>query len=706
MKSNTKYITKRSGKHEPFEPKNIINAVLRAIEATASSCNISASLEQKDGAYVFANTVARSVCQSIDETFQFPFIPKVEDVQDLVEKELIAQNQAEIAKAYILYRDLHKRIRSTSNVMMDIDRTMNGYLSQDDWRVNENSNVNYSLGGLILHNSGAIVANYWLNSIYPAHVSAAHRDGDMHIHDLSMFSGYCAGWSLRQLLLEGFGGVKNKISSGPAKHLSTLISQMINFLGTMQNEWAGAQAFSSFDTYLAPFVRADGLSYNQIKQELQHFVFSINTPSRWGSQAPFTNITLDWTVPDDLKDQPVIVGGLEQNTTYRDYQVEMDLINRAFLEVMVEGDANSRGFAYPIPTYNITRSFDWDSPNAKRLFNMAAKYGTPYFQNFINSDLDPSDVRSMCCRLQLDKRELKRRGGGLFGADELTGSIGVVTINMGRIGYLSQSKEAYFEKLETIMNTAMESLEIKRTVINRLMNSNLFPYTKRYLKHLNNHFSTIGINGMNESCLNFLSLSLGHSEAIAFTKEVLEWMRNKLKRYQEETGTLYNLEATPAEATSYRLAKLDKQHYPDIHCSGKTDPYYTNSSQLPVDEFTDIFDALERQDELQCLYTGGTVFHGFLGEKLPNWQACRDLVHTIASSFRLPYFTITPTYSICQSHGYLSGEQFSCPNCHEETEVYSRIVGYYRPVQNWNKGKKSEYKLRATFSCPSESCVA
>ena len=680
-----KFVKKREGMKVPFELNKIIIAIQKAAKAIG---------ETETG---FVQDISIHIKNRIEKQFQNPIIPSVEEIQDIVEKELIEKNHSKIAKSYILYRDLHKRIRSTSSIMMDIEQTMDGYLKKSDWRVNENSNINYSLGGLILHNSGSITANYWLNNIYPDSVSKAHQNGDFHIHDLSMFSGYCAGWSLRQLIEEGFGGVKNKISSKPAKHLSTLISQMVNFLGVMQNEWAGAQAFSSFDTYLAPFVRADNLSYSEIKQQIQSFIFSINTPSRWGSQAPFTNITLDWTVPNDLKDIPAIVGGVYLETTYGMYQKEMDLINQAFLEIMTDGDSEGRGFAYPIPTYNITSEFEWETENAKKLFEMAAKYGTPYFQNFINSDLNPSDVRSMCCRLQLDKRELRKRGGGLFGADEFTGSLGVVTINMARIGYLASSKDDYFDRLKSLMDIAKDSLEIKRATINKLLGSDLFPYTKRYLRHLNNHFSTIGINGMNESCLNFLKISLAKEQAITFTQEVLAFMLEQLKDYQEETGQLYNLEATPAEATSYRLAKIDKEMFSDIITSGDSDPYYTNSSQLPVDAFTDIFEALELQDSLQTLYTGGTVFHGFLGEHLPNWKACSELVKTIATRFKLPYFTITPTYSICKNHGYLSGEQFECPNCKETTEVYSRIVGYYRPVLNWNKGKKAEYSIRTEF---------
>ncbi|MFC1478289.1 ribonucleoside triphosphate reductase [Candidatus Margulisiibacteriota bacterium] len=679
-------VRKRNGEIVRFEQEKITEAIYKAAKAV--------------GGYdrAIAEELSDKVMAEIAGRYHAKTIPAIEAIQDVIEKVLIENGHAKTVKAYILYREQHKRLRDTKAMLIDIEKTMDGYLKQSDWRVNENSNVNFSLGGLILHNSGAITANYWLNNIYTSEIADSHRNGDMHIHDLSMFSGYCAGWSLRQLIQEGLGGVKNKINSKPAKHLSTLISQMINFLGTMQNEWAGAQAFSSFDTYLAPFVRVDNLSYKAVKQQIQSFVFSVNTPSRWGSQAPFTNITLDWTVPGDLKDLPAIIGGKELDTTYGDYQKEMDMVNKAFIEVMMEGDADGRGFPYPIPTYNITRDFIWDSENTNLLFEMTAKYGTPYFQNFINSSLDPSDVRSMCCRLQLDKRELKNRGGGLFGADEFTGSIGVVTINMGRIGFLAENKEDYFKRLDRLMTIARDSLQTKRRIITKLIDDGLFPYTQRYLKHLNNHFSTIGIIGMNESCLNFLKKDISDAKSLEFSKEVLDFMRDKLSDFQEETGSLFNLEATPGEGTSYRLAKVDKEKFgDDIITSGETDPYYTNSTQLPVGYTADIFTALDIQDDLQTRYTGGTVLHGFIGEKIEDLETCKNLVKKIAYNYRLPYFTITPTFSVCPDHGYLKGEHFFCPECGTESEVYTRIVGYYRPEQNWNLGKKSEYKQRVEF---------
>ncbi len=652
--------------------------------------------------YQLSSGLAMLVNYELGQKFPGRSIPAVEEIQDVVEKVLMANNHPEVAKAFILYRDRHHKYREGQKLVLDIQKTMDGYLKMSDWRVQENSNVDYSLGGLILHNSGAITANYWLNNIYSQEVASAHKNGDFHIHDLSMFSGYCAGWSLKQLLQEGLGGVSGKISSYPAKHLTTAVNQMINFLGTMQNEWAGAQAFSSFDTYLAPFVIKDNLSYKTVKQCIQSFVFSMNIPSRWGSQAPFTNITLDWVPPVDLKDQKVIIGGKEGDFTYGDCQAGMDLINKAFLEVMMEGDAEGRGFSYPIPTYNITKDFNWDSENANLLFKMTAKYGTPYFQNFLNSNLDPSDVRSMCCRLQLDKRELKNRGGGLFGADEFTGSIGVVTINLPRLGFLANSQKDFFKKLDHLMSLAEESLEVKRQIIDSLISQGLFPYSKRYLKHLNNHFSTIGINGMHECCLNFLGEPITSKKGSAFASEVLDFMRNRLVTSQEKTGNLYNLEATPAEGTSYRLAKIDKEKYPTIIQAGEEEPYYTNSSHLPVNFTSDIFTALDLQDELQIKYTGGTVFHGFLGESITDVTTCKKLVQKIASGYRLPYFTISPTFSICGEHGRLQGEVFNCPDCGADTEVYSRIVGYYRPVQNWNIGKKSEFKDRKAYQIPRE----
>ena len=632
--------------------------------------------------------------------------PAIEEIQDVVEEVLILSGHARVAKAYIIYRAHREAVRDTRALMLDIETTMDGYLKQSDWRVNENANVNFSLGGLILHNSGTITANYWLKNVYSPAVADAHRNADFHIHDLSMFSGYCAGWSLRQLIWEGLGGIEGKIASKPARHMGTLVQQMVNFLGVMQNEWAGAQAFSSFDTYLAPFVRVDNLSFAEVKQAIQSFVFGVNTPSRWGSQAPFTNITLDWTVPADLRDQPAVVGGEVLDFTYGDCQTEMDLINRAFLEQMIAGDANGRGFQYPIPTYNITEDFVWDSPNARLLFEMTARYGTPYFQNFVNSDLDPGDVRSMCCRLQLDKRELRKRGGGLFGSDEFTGSIGVVTINLPRVGYLAAGETEFFARLDRLMDLAAESLTVKRKTVTRLLENGLFPYTRRYLRHLNNHFSTIGLVGMNEMLLNFRGRDITDADARAFAARVLDHMRDRLLTYQQETGDLFNLEATPAESTSYRLAKHDRTHYPDIITSGDEEPFYTNSSHLPVDYTHDIFDALDMQDDLQTRYTGGTVFHAFLGEAITDWQACSELVKVIARNYRLPYFTISPTFSICPEHGYLVGEQHQCPHCGRETEVYSRIVGYYRSLKNWNRGKRAEFEIRRTYDPASVDAAA
>ncbi len=679
-------IRKRDGKLVPYDNFKIANAIFKAAEAVGGND------------FSMALNLAKQVEEQIGSRFHSNSIPAVEEIQDIVEKALIESGHARVAKAFILYREQHRRLRSTKDLLLDIKNTMDGYLKQEDWRVNENANVDYSLGGLIMHNSGAITANYWLENIYNHEIAEAYRHGDFHIHDLSMFSGYCAGWSLRQLIAEGLGGVRNKISSAPPRHLSTLVQQMVNFLGILQNEWAGAQAFSSFDTYLAPFVRVDNLSYAEVKQNIQSFIFGVNTPSRWGSQAPFTNITLDWVVPDDLKDQPAIVGGKALDVTYGDFQHEMDMVNKAFLEVLIEGDSDGRGFAYPIPTYNITKNFNWESENAELLFRITGKYGHPYFQNFINSDLNPGDVRSMCCRLQLDKRELRKRGGGLFGADEFTGSIGVVTINLPRIGYLSSSKEEFFGQLDHYMALARDSLEVKRNVITKLMDQGLFPYTQRYLRHWNNHFSTIGLIGMNESMLNFMNKDLTDPAAREFALEVLSHMREKLVAFQEETGHLYNLEATPGESTSYRLAKLDRAKFPRMAIPGGANPYYTNSSQLPVGATEDIFDALDMQNVMQRQYTGGTVFHAFLGEAIDDVAVCRTLVRKIAENYSIPYFTISPTFSVCSAHGYLKGEHFSCPTCGGQAEVYSRIVGYYRPVQNWNLGKKSEYSERKSFA--------
>lgn len=655
-----KSVVKRSGEIAPYDRKKIESAIGKAIQAVEKNLdpNRAASLtdlvEEKIRLQMAGNR-AHS-------------IPAIEEIQDIVESVLIENKEVEIAKAYILYRARHEAVRDAKNLMLDINKTMDGYLAQSDWRVNENANVNFSLGGLILHNSGTITANYWLNNIYSKEVADAHKHASFHIHDLSMFSGYCAGWSLRQLIQEGLGGVTDKITSKPAKHLSTLVNQIVNFLGILQNEWAGAQAFSSFDTYLAPFVKVDKLTEKQVRQCIQSYVYGVNTPSRWGSQAPFTNITLDWTCPEDLKNKKAIVGGKEQDFTYGDCQEEMNIINRQFIKIMLEGDAEGRGFGYPIPTYNITKDFDWDSENAKLLFEMTSQYGTPYFQNFINSDLDPSDVRSMCCRLRLDKRELRKRGGGLFGSDEFTGSLGVVTINLPQIGYLAKTQEEFYKRLDYLMDLAKESLCVKRKVIQKLYDGGLFPYTKRYLKTLNNHFNTIGLCGMNECCLNFLGCDITTSKGKQFAEEILTHMRQRMSDYQEKTGELFNLEATPAESTSYRLARHDKEQYPDIITSGTTDPYYTNSSQLPVDYTTDIFEALDHQESLQTKYTGGTVFHTFVGEQIKDWKNCQNLVRTVFTNYKIPYLTISPVYSICPIHGYLSGEHFECPKCKAEKE--------------------------------------
>lgn len=655
-----KSVVKRSGEIADYNRSKIQTAIEKAIEAVEKNkdpqraSNLTDLVEEKLRLQL-AGKRAHS-------------IPAIEEIQDIVETVLIEQKEVDVAKAYILYRARHEAVRDAKNLMVDINKTMDGYLGQSDWRVNENANVNFSLGGLILHNSGTITANYWLNNIYSKEVAQAHKTAAFHIHDLSMFSGYCAGWSLRQLIQEGLGGVPDKITSTPATHLSTLVNQIVNFLGIMQNEWAGAQAFSSFDTYLAPFIRADNLSEKQVRQCIQSYIYGVNTPSRWGSQAPFTNITMDLVCPDDLKNKKAIVGGKEQNYTYGECQKEMDMINKVFIELMIEGDAEGRGFAYPIPTYNITKDFDWDSEIAKLLFTMTAQYGTPNFQNFVNSDLNPSDVRSMCCRLQLDKRELRRRGGGLFGADEFTGSIGVVTINMPQIAYLANNEEEFYKRLDYLMDLAKESLCVKRKVIQKLYDGGLFPYTRRYLKTLVNHFNTIGLCGMNECCLNFLGQDISTSKGKEFAEKVLIHMRERMQNYQEETGDLFNLEATPAESTSYRLASHDKKQFPDIITSGTEEPFYTNSSQLPVDYTADVFEALDLQESLQTKYTGGTMFHVYMGEAIKDWKACASLVKTISSKYRIPFFTISPTYSICKIHGYLNGEQFECPKCKAEKQ--------------------------------------
>ena len=627
----------------------------------------------------------------------------VEEIQDSVERVLEQTGYTEVAKAYILYRKNREKIRNMKSTILDYKEIVNSYVKEEDWRVKENSTVTYSVGGLILHNSGSITANYWLSEIYDSEIADAHRNADIHIHDLSMLTGYCAGWSLKQLIKEGLGGIPGKITSAPAAHLSTLCNQMVNFLGIMQNEWAGAQAFSSFDTYLAPFVKVDNLSYKEVKQCIQSFIYGVNTPSRWGTQAPFSNITLDWTVPQDIAELPCIVGGKEMDFTYKECKKEMDMVNKAFIQIMIEGDANGRGFQYPIPTYSITSDFDWsDTENNRLLFEMTSKYGTPYFSNYINSDMEPSDVRSMCCRLRLDLRELRKKTGGYFGSGESTGSVGVVTINMPRIAYLAKDEADFFKRLKHMMDIAARSLKVKRQVISKLLGEGLYPYTKRYLGNFDNHFSTIGLIGMNEVGLNakWIRKDMTDKRTQEFTKKVLNFMRERLADYQEHYGDLYNLEATPAESTTYRLAKHDMERFGDIITAGNEGdmPYYTNSSHLPVDYTDDIFSALDIQDELQTLYTSGTVFHAFLGEKLPNWQSAAKLVRTIAENYKLPYYTISPTYSICERHGYLPGEQFVCPHCGEKAEVYSRITGYYRPVQNWNEGKRQEYQNRKVYT--------
>ncbi len=687
-------VQKRDGKVVDFDLSKITEAITHAFEAQEVEFH-------------------PSVIDFLALKVTAEFAPKVkegliavEDIQDCVESVLVQGGYADVAKAYILYRKQREKLRNMKSTILDYKELVDNYVKINDWRVKENSTVTYSVGGLILSNSGAITANYWLSEVYDDEIANAHRNADIHLHDLSMLTGYCAGWSLKQLIKEGLGGVTGKITSSPAKHLATLCNQMVNFLGIMQNEWAGAQAFSSFDTYLAPFVKADNLDYDTVKKCIESFIYGVNTPSRWGTQAPFSNITLDWTVPNDLAELNAIVGGKEMDFKYKDCKAEMDMVNRAFIETMIEGDANGRGFQYPIPTYSITRDFDWsETENNKLLFEMTSKYGTPYFSNYINSDMEPSDIRSMCCRLRLDLRELRKKSGGFFGSGESTGSIGVVTINMPRIAYLAEDEADFYRRLDHMMDISARSLKIKRSVISKLLEEGLYPYTKRYLGSFNNHFSTIGLVGMNEAGLNakWLRKDMTHPETQEFTKQVLNHMRERLSDYQEEYGDLYNLEATPAESTSYRLAKHDKKRFPDIITAsenGKT-PYYTNSSHLPVGYTDDIFSALDIQDEIQTLYTSGTVFHAFLGEKLPDWKSAAALVRKIAENYTLPYYTISPTYSVCREHGYIAGEAYECPKCGARTEVYSRITGYYRPVQNWNDGKSQEFKDRRVYNASS-----
>ncbi len=682
-------VIKRDNSVAKFDLNKIKNAIEKAFVACSRQYN-------QDIIEVLALRVTSDFEPKIKDN-----LIGVEEIQDSVEKVLSESGYADVSKAYIIYRTQHEKLRNIATTTLDYKKLVDNYLEALDWRVKENSTVTYSVGGLILSNSGAITANYWLSEVYDKEIADAHRNAEIHIHDLSMLTGYCAGWSLKQLIQEGLGGVVGKITSSPAKHLSTLCNQMVNFLGIMQNEWAGAQAFSSFDTYLAPFVKADNLTYPEVKQCIQSFIYGVNTPSRWGTQAPFTNITLDWTVPNDLANLPAIVGGKEMSFTYADCKKEMDMVNKAFIETMIEGDADGRGFQYPIPTYSITKDFDWsETENNQLLFEMTAKYGTPYFSNYVNSDMQPSDVRSMCCRLRLDLRELRKKSGGYFGSGESTGSIGVVTINMPHIAYLSKNKEEFYERLDHIMDVSARSLKVKRNVVSSLLDAGLYPYTKRYLGTFNNHFSTIGLVGMNEACLNasWIKKDLTHEESQNFTVEVLNHMRERLADYQEKYGDLYNLEATPAESTSYRLAKHDKENYPDIITANENGtPYYTNSSHLPVGYTDDLFTALDIEDPFQVLYTSGTVFHAFLGERLSDWRNAALLVKKISDNYKLPYYTISPTYSVCPNDGYISGEVYKCPRCGAVTEVYSRITGYYRPVKNWNAGKTQEFKDRKTY---------
>ena len=642
---------KRDGRIVEFDPQRIAIAAGKALKAAGMGSD-------KVARHIADDVVRELVDKGYDDELQ---IPDVEVIQDLVEHAFVKRGLSQAAKLYILYRASHTKIREAKKLMMDVQELVSSYLGQEDWRVNENSNSGYSYASLLNHVSGSVIANYALANMYPPEIAEAHTSGDFHLHDLSCgIVGYCAGWSLRDLLERGFQGRGGRASAAPAKHFDTATGQIVNFLSTLQTEWAGAQAFSSFDTLLAPFVRRDKLTYPQLKQNIQQFVFGLNIASRWG-QTPFTNLTFDWVVPEDLRDNPVIIGGQPQNETYGEFQHEMDMINRAFLEVMSQGDRDGRIFTFPIPTYNVTKDFNWTSDNAKLLFEVTGKYGLPYFQNFINSDLNPGDVRSMCCRLQMDMRELRNKTGGLFGAGEQTGSIGVVTINMPRIGYLAKDKEGFYRQLDRLMRMAMESLEIKRKVVQKHLEGDLLPYTKTYLPNLEHHFSTIGLVGMNECCLNFLGCSICAPEGAEFSREVLVHMAEKIKDFQEETGHIYNLEATPAEGTSFRLARLDRKRYPEIICAGTDNPYYTNSTQLPVGYTSDLFEALDLQAPLQQLYTGGTVFHAFIGERIDDPGLVASLVKRIATNYRIPYFTLTPSFSICPVHGYIPGEHTECP---------------------------------------------
>jgi ribonucleoside-triphosphate reductase (formate) len=679
-------VKKRDGRIVPFDKEKITNAIFKAAQSVGG----------KDRS--IAEKICNDVVKILSERYDDKNIPSIENIQDVVEKTLIETGHAKTAKSYILYREQHKKIRKTKTTFVDVQNTIGSYINRKDWKVKENSNEAFSFSGLIQYAAGAVMKNYNLNEMYSGPISEAHNEGYMHIHDLSQgVIGYCAGWSLKNLIIMGFGGVPNKVDCKPAKHMNTLVHQMVNYIGCLQMEFAGAQAFSSVDTLLAPFIKSDKMTPKEVKQCMQQLVFSLNIPSRWGCQYPFSNLTFDWTVPEDMKKEKAIVGGKEMDFIYGDCQKEMDMLNKAFIEVMLEGDAKGRVFTFPIPTYNLTKDFDWDSENANILFELTAKYGLPYFQNYIGSNLDPSSIRAMCCRLNLDQNELMNRPGGMWGPGDSTGSIGVVTINMNRLGYEAKDNKEFFEKLEHYMTLAKNSLEIKREVVDRNLENNLMPFTKRFLGTFDNHFSTIGLCGMHECCLNFLGKGIETKEGKDFTIETMNFMRNKIKEFQNETGHLYNLEATPAESTSYRFARLDKEMYPEIMTSGEKEPFLTNSTQLPVNHTNDAIEAVEHQNDIQPLYTGGTMFHTFLGEKMTNGESCKNLVKKIAENTRLPYFSITPTFSVCKTHGYISGEHFECPDCGKECEVYSRIVGYFRPVQNWNRGKAEEYKNRVAF---------
>ncbi|MBC7234863.1 MAG: ribonucleoside triphosphate reductase [Chloroflexi bacterium] len=694
-----KFVRKRDGRVVPFDQEKITNAIFKAAQSVGG--------DDRDRAVFISNAVVKM----IEERYGDWRIPTVEEIQDLVERALIKHGHAKTAKAYILYRDLHNKLRDI-RALVDANELVEGYLKHLDWRVQENSNMTFSLQGLNNHIFSAVNSAYWLNTLYPKEIREAHINGDIHLHDLYILAVYCCGWDLRDLLIRGFGGVPGKVDCEPPKHFRSALGQVVNFFYTIQGESAGAVAFSSFDTYLAPFIRYDGLSPKEVRQALQGFIFNMNVPTRVGFQTPFTNITMDLTVPSTLANEHVIIGGEPQEATYGEFQAEMDLLNRTFAELMLKGDARGRVFTFPIPTYNITRDFDWDNPVLDPIWQMTAKYGIPYFANFVNSDLDPEDVRSMCCRLRLDNTELRKRGGGLFGANPLTGSVGVVTLNMARVGYLARDEEDFLRRVADLMDIAKDSLLIKRRVIERFTEGGLYPYSRHYLEDIKaqtgsywtNHFGTIGLNGMNEAALNLLGVDLTTERGRAFACRVLDFMRERLKRYQEETGQLFNLEATPAEGTSYRFALLDKDRYPDIIAANSgvpgADPYYTNSTQLPVDATDDLFQALDWQDELQTKYTGGTVFHIYLGERLPSIEATKRLVRTVAENYRLPYFTLTPTFSVCPTHGYLAGEHMTCPHCADEQpcEVYSRVVGYLRPVKQWNNGKRAEYAQRRVFA--------